>query len=156
MEYAPTVEANWHPELVAMTEIRAQVSHSYRMRRLTIAGSDTCNNNGACTGTAVVCPAAAVCQISNGCSSSAGGCTYSNATDGTSCTSGNLCVVGTTCNGGVCSGGTPVTCPIPSDPCKVQGTCSSATGTCTTENAPDGTSCPSTDLCMLPLLITLR
>jgi hypothetical protein len=63
--------------------------------------------------------------------------------DGTSCNDNNACTTGTTCTAGVCGSPTStVTCSVAAgDQCHVAGVCNPNTGTCSTPNAPDGTTC---------------
>jgi hypothetical protein len=62
--------------------------------------------------------------------------------NGTACNDGNLCTTGETCQSGVCTvpAGGATTCTA-ADSCHVAGVCNPLTGTCSTPNAADGTSC---------------
>jgi hypothetical protein len=73
-----------------------------------------------------------------------GSCT--GQTDGTPCSSGNLCIVGQVCLAGVCSAGAPVVC-TQLDQCHEAGSCSPATGLCSSPIQPDGTSCNDGNSC---------
>jgi hypothetical protein len=114
--------------------------------------NDTCQN-GACTGTAIVCPAPGACQYAVVCDPSTGLCPApTSKPDGTACSDGNACTLGDTCQGGVCKGQSSVVCPLP-DQCHTAGTCNPTTGTCSNPikangaACEDGNPCTSNDTC---------
>ena len=70
-----------------------------------------------------------------------------NAPTTTVCDDGNACTQSDHCNGsGQCVGASPVVCTA-ADACHSVGTCNTATGTCSTPNAPSGTSCSDGNAC---------
>ena len=73
-------------------------------------------------------------------------CIHSNVPDGTSC-QGKPCATNSICQGGLCLDGPFKICTVASDQCHVAGPCSPETGDCTTENAPEGTTCNDGNLC---------
>ncbi|TMA43559.1 MAG: hypothetical protein E6J81_15855, partial [Deltaproteobacteria bacterium] len=108
--------------------------------------SDTCQA-GACTGSnPVVCAPPDQCHEAGVCDPATGTCTFAPKVDGTSCTDGNACTQTDTCQAGVCTGANPVVCSA-LDQCHVAGTCDPASGTCSTPNKADGTTCTDGNAC---------
>ncbi|WP_146209753.1 hypothetical protein [Vitiosangium sp. GDMCC 1.1324] len=66
--------------------------------------------------------------------------------NGAACSDGNACTTPDTCQAGVCTAGTPATCPA-SDQCHDVGTCNPATGTCSNPTKPNGSSCSDGNAC---------
>ena len=110
------------------------------------------------TGT-VVAVYCAACVVGTVCRPSAGQCDAAEICDangqcpadsptpgGTACNDGNACTQIDTCQGGVCSGGNPVTC-VAQDQCHVAGTCDPATGQCSNPVSADGTACNDGNAC---------
>jgi len=54
---------------------------------------------------------------------------------------GTPCATKSVCQGGLCLDGPRKVCSKPNDPCLVAGVCNSTTGVCSTDPAPNGTSC---------------
>ena len=81
--------------------------------------NDTCQE-GSCTGTAISCPAIDQCHLAGTCDP-VGGCPNPAKDDGTPCDDGNACTSGEACQGGVCTGGTAVSCSAAD--CFVVGAC---------------------------------
>jgi hypothetical protein len=110
--------------------------------------TDTCQS-GVCTGgNAVVCSALDQCHNPGVCDTSTGICSDPAKTNGSSCNDSSLCTQTDTCQGGICLGGSPVTCS-PSDQCHQAGTCDPATGDCSDPAKKDDTPCVDADLCTL-------
>lgn len=65
---------------------------------------------------------------------------------GTECDDGLFCTVGETCDDGVCGGGSPSTCGLPSSPC-MSVVCYEGSQSCDVTPVNDGTECTPTDLC---------
>jgi MYXO-CTERM domain-containing protein len=114
--------------------------------------TDTCQA-GVCTGgNPVVCTASDQCHGVGVCNTSTGLCSNPSLPNGTTCSDGNACTQTDTCQAGVCTGGNPVVC-TPSDSCHFAGTCSPATGVCSSPPVPNGTvcndgnGCTQTDTC---------
>jgi hypothetical protein len=122
-----------------------------------------CNDNNACTQTdacsagvctgsnPVECGGASGCQLAGTCDPASGLCLGGgNKPNGSSCDDAKNCTTGDVCTDGVC-GGSPVTCPAPTNTCQVAGTCVEATGLCSPPtNAPDGTTCSDGLTCTEP------
>ena len=108
----------------------------------------TCQPTNPCLG--VTCTASDQCHVS-ACDSATGKCDETPKVDAFPCNDGNACTTGDVCAGGTCSGAA-VTCTA-ADQCHVAGTCDTATGTCSSPAAPDGTTCNNggantqTDVC---------
>ena len=80
--------------------------------------SDTCNDSGACVGTAITCNSPpSQCHGAGSCSN--GSCVYPARPSGSACYDGNSCTSGDYCNGsGACYGGTDTcSCPNGEPPC---------------------------------------
>ena len=108
----------------------------------------TCQGGVCRGGTPVACDNPPICHVAPGtCNKGTGECDYAKVGDGMPCDDGNRCRTGETCKGGVCEGGTPVTCPPPADQCHDPGTCDPATGVCSTPTKPDGTPCETANRC---------
>lgn len=94
------------------------------------------------------CSDASECNDNNACTvdaCTAGLCVNTPATN-KSCTDADACTTNTTCQAdGSCGGGSPTSCPPPSNECKLA-VCVSPTG-CATQNAPNGKSCDDGDPC---------
>jgi hypothetical protein len=115
--------------------------------------SDSCQAGVCKSGTARQCPATDQCHDAGTCTASTGTCTNPIKTNGTTCEDQNACTHADTCQNGVCTGGSPTTCPVP-DQCHAQGTCDPTSGTCTTPikangtTCNDGLACTSSDMCV--------
>jgi hypothetical protein len=72
------------------------------------------------------------------------GCVHVDNTS--ACDDGNACTIGDHCGGGLCHGGSPVTCAA-LDQCHAAGVCDPAVGGCSNPSLPDGTACDDHDLC---------
>jgi hypothetical protein len=108
--------------------------------------TDSCQG-GVCTGaSAVVCAASDQCHSAGTCDTSSGVCSNPAKTNGSTCDDGSLCTKTDTCQGGVCAGGSPVTCAA-SDQCHSAGSCDAKTGTCSNPSLPDGVDCNDGSLC---------
>ncbi|MBW2455489.1 MAG: hypothetical protein JRI68_13300, partial [Deltaproteobacteria bacterium] len=108
----------------------------------------TCNN-GSCIGLPMDCsfmPLPDVCHIGV-CNPQSGQCEPVPGNNGASCTDPNdLCTINKTCAAGLCQGGQPKNCSYLDQGCQV-GVCSTQTGQCTTQNAPNGTPCVDAMAC---------
>jgi hypothetical protein len=110
--------------------------------------NDTCQA-GVCTaGSHISCSASDQCHVAGTCDPSTGQCSNPTATNGTACNDGNACDLNDTCQAGVCTAGGTVTCTA-SDACHVAGTCNPSTGQCSTQVAPNGTTCSDGNACDL-------
>ncbi len=108
--------------------------------------TDSCQS-GVCTGSsAIVCGPSDQCHSAGTCDTSSGLCSNPAKTNGSTCDDGSLCTQTDTCQGGVCSGGSPVTCAA-SDQCHSVGTCAAKTGTCSNPAKADGAACDDGTLC---------
>jgi hypothetical protein len=113
--------------------------------------NDKCTSTGYCGGTLVTCP-----PLPNACQGYAyngtQACPVFNVVANTACDDGNLSTYGEVCNGaGVCTGGTPVTCP-PNTTCITYAPNGTATCAVTSQLAPgtgctDGNACTYGDTC---------
>jgi hypothetical protein len=74
------------------------------------------------------------------------GCESTPANDGTACSTNDFCVVDETCQGGACAG-TPMVCPPLDGGCQIN-VCDSALEACSPSQAPDGSACSTTDICV--------
>ncbi len=122
------------------------------------ANGTTCNDGNLCTQTdsclsgtcigsnPVTCTALDTCHVAGSCQPATGTCTNPTAPDGTTCTGSNLCNQSYACASGACTGSSPVVCTA-SGQCQVPGSCNPTTGACSTESAPDGTSCNDGNPC---------
>ena len=114
-----------------------------------LCGAGACNVN-----VPVVCPVADPCHNQGTCNSTTGICAPNLArSDGTTCNDGSACTHLDTCQAGVCTGASPVVCPI-ADQCHDQGICDTTTGACAVNppkanGAPcsDANACTQTDTC---------
>ncbi len=94
-----------------------------------------CGPNESCQGgvcqSSVVSCAPGACEDANPCTQDVcladGSCSHS-AANGGACDDGNACTTGDSCQAGVCTGGTPISCPSVAN--AVAGTCSTTTGAC--------------------------
>jgi hypothetical protein len=107
---------------------------------------DTCTG-GACAGAAKTCPSDGNACTADTCNPADGSCGLPVG-DGGPCDDGDLCTTDTTCTGGVCGGGTSVTCSDDGDPCTAD-VCDPATGSCGMP-AADGAPCDDGEQCTLP------
>jgi hypothetical protein len=107
--------------------------------------TDTCQDGVCLPGTEVVCTAPGPCQEEGICNPATGQCEYADKSDGTPCDAGDLCSTDDFCQAGVCTPGTPVTCP-PFGDCYMEGVCDSIAG-CVYDIAPDGTLCGQDGAC---------
>lgn len=89
------------------------------------------------------CPAPSACQTGGECDPATGECRpFVTVADGMRCDDGNLCTQTDTCRAGACVGSSPITCPTPSNPCRVAGVCDPMSGRCGDATAlPEGTAC---------------
>jgi hypothetical protein len=102
---------------------------------------------GLCTGTGIVtCSATDQCHAPGTCNPATGICSNPAVPDGTACNGSNLCNQTYACVGGNCLGTHPVPC-LPTDACRLTGTCDPETGACTNPTAPDGTPCSDGNAC---------
>jgi|GEM_PF-1721471 len=91
-------------------------------------GDETCQD-GVCTdGAPVDCGGVTNPCLRAACNPATGGCDLP-VDDDTSCADGDPCDGDETCQGGVCTAGTPVTCPDDGNPCTLD-SCDPATGGC--------------------------
>src|SRR5439155_503346 len=108
--------------------------------------TDACQR-GVCMGSnPVVCPAPDQCHDAGTCNPGTGTCSNPAKPDGSACNDGNACTQTDTCERGVCTGSNLVVCPAP-DQCHDAGTCTPATGTCSTPVKPAGTACNAGNAC---------
>ena len=102
--------------------------------------------SGICTmGTPTICAQPDQCHTAGTCDKTTGACSNPSAPNGTTCNDGNACTTSDVCSSGVC-GGTAVVC-APADSCHIAGVCNPASGTCSTVNAPNGTTCTDNNAC---------
>jgi hypothetical protein len=107
--------------------------------------SDTCQN-GTCTGTdPVACGSPGQCKGGDVCDPATGSCVAGDKPDGAACDDANPCTKKDTCQAGACAGQT-VICTA-ADQCHVAGTCSPATGLCSSPIQANGTGCDDGNLC---------
>ncbi|MBI5478517.1 MAG: hypothetical protein HY906_06650 [Deltaproteobacteria bacterium] len=118
-----------------------------------------CNDASACTTgetcqagvcgsptSTVTCTALDQCHVAGTCDPGTGVCSNPPENNGASCTDGNACTQTDTCQGGLCTGGKPVTCTA-LDQCHVAGTCDPGTGLCSNPPKGNGTSCNDGNAC---------
>ena len=67
---------------------------------------------------------------------------------GTSCEDGEFCTISDVCNNGVCVGGSPNRCGIPTNPCTAV-ICYEESKSCEVTPANDGSTCTPVDLCQV-------
>jgi uncharacterized repeat protein (TIGR01451 family)/MYXO-CTERM domain-containing protein len=108
--------------------------------------TDTCQAGACVGGSAVACVAIDQCHVAGTCSPATGACSSPTQANGFACNDGNLCTQTDTCQGGACIGGAPVTCAA-LDQCHSAGSCSPATGLCSSPGKADGTTCNDDDGC---------
>lgn len=122
------------------------------------SGADRCYQtyacqSGVCTGSnPVTCTASDQCHTAGTCNPATGQCSNPAKQDGFACNDGNACTQTDTCQGGVCTGGNPVTCTA-LDQCHLAGTCDPTTGQCSNPvnvSAPcdDGDPCTTGNVCL--------
>ena len=108
--------------------------------------TDICQS-GACVGSnPVVCAASDQCHVPGTCNTATGVCSNPSAPNGTPCNDGDACTRTDACQSGACVGSDRVVCSA-IDPCHLAGTCSPASGECSTPVAPDGTGCNDGNAC---------
>src|SRR5439155_1483318 len=86
------------------------------------------------------------CHEAGVCDPATGTCSFAPKVDGSTCNDGDACTQTDTCQAGVCTGANPVVCSA-LDQCHVAGTCDPASGTCSTPNKADGTTCTDGNAC---------
>ncbi len=103
---------------------------------------------GACVGSnPIVCTATDQCHDPGTCAPATGYCSQSVPKgDGSACNDGSKCTKSDSCLAGVCTGSTPVMCPVP-DQCHDVAACVAATGLCPVTPKADNTSCDDGDKC---------
>ncbi len=106
--------------------------------------NDSCTT-GACGGAARDCDSVADACNTGMCDAATGNCMAVPLSDGTTCDDADLCTVSDECTAGDC-GGSPKDCSMLDDACNI-GVCDPATGGCTTQPRPNGTSCSDGDMC---------
>ena len=106
------------------------------------ACSNDCESNR-CHG--VSCQAQDQCHLPGTCDPQTGQCTKPPKGDGTTCDDGNACTTGDACVAGVCTGTSPIVCPI-GDKCN-DWACEAAAGGCIKTTKPDGTACSDDNAC---------
>jgi hypothetical protein len=105
--------------------------------------SALCKSDGTCgLGPVKPCDDGELCT-DDSCDVTAG-CVY--APNQVTCTDGDACTTLDACVGGACVGSEPVVCSA-SDGCHIAGVCDSATGTCSSPVAADGTWCDDGNSC---------
>lgn len=102
-------------------------------------GGGVCTN-GVCTNLCdgVTCEPSDSCHEAGVCNPQTGICSNPVKADGAQCDDGVACTQGDVCSAGTC-GGSAYSCPPPSEECRVAAC--NGDGTCSTPNAPDGTTC---------------
>ncbi len=101
--------------------------------------------SGQCTVAAYTqCPQAYPCLV-QACDPGSGQCVAVN-TNGTSCDDGSLCTTKDTCSASECVG-TPVSCPVNTNPCRQDGVCDAMTGGCVYAKVADGNTCDDGQFC---------
>jgi len=108
--------------------------------------TDQCQG-GICVGSDPrTCEALDDCHLAGVCYPLTGECTHPVKANGAPCDDGNPCTRVDACQAGVCTGGSPVSCPAIDD-CHLPGTCDPGTGTCSAPAAPEGTPCNDRNPC---------
>jgi hypothetical protein len=108
--------------------------------------TDTCQG-GLCLGASpVTCTASDQCHAAGACDTGTGKCSNPAKADGSACNDGTLCTQTDSCQGGVCKGGSPVTCAA-SDQCHMAGSCDAGTGKCSNPAKSDGSACNDNSAC---------
>ncbi|HJQ84680.1 MAG TPA: hypothetical protein VKA21_11415 [Candidatus Binatia bacterium] len=115
-----------------------------RIRSATDGGDLATVKLGCGGGDPVVCAGPDACRLASFCDPATVACVAPPKPDGTTCNDGNACTRQDACQAGACSGD-PVVCD--GGACRIGGTCNTATGTCDTAVAPDGTACDDGDSC---------
>ncbi|MCC6791070.1 MAG: hypothetical protein IT336_05265, partial [Thermomicrobiales bacterium] len=109
----------------------------------------TCQADGTCVGTPVVCTPLDQCHVAGTCDPATGLCSNPAADFGTLCDDGNACTTGDKCVLGECIG-TSIICEPVNDPggCWIQPVCDPTTGICTQATPKSsGTPCDDGNLC---------
>ena len=102
--------------------------------------TDTCQG-GVCVGSnAKACPATDQCHNAGTCNTTTGLCSNPVKANGSACNDSNGCTQSDTCQSGLCVGSNPKTCAA-TDQCHSAGSCSPATGVCSSPAKADGTAC---------------
>jgi len=115
---------------------------------------DSCVGSTCVGSSPVVCTGADQCQAAGACDPTTGACSNTPVPDGTACDDQNACTQTDACSGGVCVGGSPVTCS-PSDACHSAGVCDPVSGACSNPTtygnaAPGGGWCAGGVVVMQP------
>jgi len=100
---------------------------------------------GQCTHETLACDDGEPCTADS-CMPATGLCRFQALPTGIPCDDGDGCTLVDACDGGVCVGGTPVTCPAPAA-CHLPGQCNPLTGACDDPAKPDGLPCNDDDAC---------
>ena len=87
------------------------------------------------------------CQVPD-CDETTGQCRTVAGPDDYPCDDGKFCTTGDTCHGGVCQGGPPNECGMPSDDCTVS-VCHENTRTCSLAAANNGIGCQGANKCII-------
>jgi hypothetical protein len=107
---------------------------------------DVCTN-GTCVGTPLDCASLDTDCAEGVCNPTTGTCEAQPTNEGGACDDGDLCTTADLCSNGVCLG-LPVDCSGLDDPLNcLAGVCDPGSGTCITEDAPEGNACDDGDLC---------
>jgi len=99
-----------------------------------------------CAGADPVVCTADQCHAAGTCNPATGLCAKPATNEGQPCDDGNACTRSDTCQTGSCAGADPVICTAVNQ-CHEVGTCTPATGVCSTPDLPDGTACDDGDAC---------
>ena len=103
--------------------------------------TDSCVT-GMCVGSnPVQCSAIDQCHVPGVCDPGTGACSNPQAANGTSCDDGNACTQVDVCQTGVCTGGSPIQCPV--IPCQPEA-CDPSTGQCTAHLVTGDVTCDNT------------
>ncbi len=114
---------------------------------------DTCQAGLCIAASSVTCTAKDQCYDEGSCDPQIGACSNPNKLDGSICNDGRSCTLDDNCQDGVCSGKasncackSSGDCP-PAQPCHLAGVCDTAAGTCSYQQAVDGTPCDDGNEC---------
>ena len=107
---------------------------------------DSCQAGSCTSGNPVVCTAQDQCHDAGTCNPGTGTCSNPSKPGGTPCNDGNACTQTDTCQAGTCTGASPVVCTA-LDQCHDVGTCSPATGACSSPPKSGGSACDDGDGC---------
>ncbi len=100
---------------------------------------------GVCTGEVVQCEALDICHAAGTCDPLTGHCSNPPANEGGACSDGDKCTVGDVCTSGICAGQAPAC--MPTQQCRMTGSCDPINGGCSFPVSPDGASCDDGDPC---------